>query len=108
MTTNHGAITEDDVHKALAFFIAIEPDPATTDSLEAWEAALAPYAAMIETANAMIRLYAEDMQPASLEEMRRRYFRFTNDERYLDTSLTSAVVTSVLQKAWDGVGPWRR
>lgn len=101
-------ITADQVHEALALFVAIEPDPATAGSREEWEAALAPYATRIEEANRLLRRYAEEMQPTSLEEMQDEYYGFANDHRYLDRSLTVAVVTSVLQQAWDGVGPWRK
>ena len=101
-------VTADQVHEALAFFVAIEPDPVTTGSREEWEAALTPHTAKIEAANRLIRRYAEEMQPASLEEMQDEYYQFTSDDRYLDRSLTVAVVTSVLQQAWDGVGPWRK
>lgn len=108
MTVDLGLITENDVHEALAFFIAIEPDPATIASREEWEAALAPHATGIKTANTVIRRYAEEMQPATLEQMQDHYYEFTSNRRYLDTSLKVAVVTSVLQTAWDRVGPWRK
>jgi hypothetical protein len=35
------------------------------------------------------------------------YYEFTNDDRYLDTTVTSGVVMAALRDAWHGVGPYQ-
>ena len=100
----------EDVHGALAFLIAIEPDPDDNDieSGEDYEAYIAPFQADIARAMATLRGFAEHRQPQALIEMREVYYEFTNDDRYLQTAEMSGVVTSALRDAWDGVGPWRK
>lgn len=104
-------IAAEDVHEALAFLIAIEPDPdddSDIDTVEDYEAYMAPFSRDIDRAMATLRRYAAQRQPRTLQEMQEDYYTFTNDDRYLDTSAMSAVVTSALRDAWQGVGPWRR
>jgi hypothetical protein len=104
-----GKITTDDVHQALAFLIAIEPHEADDiDSDEDYEAAPEAFRDEADVATLTLRRFAEQAQPQSLEEMQASYYRFTNDPRYLETVAMSAVVTSALTQAWDGVGPWRQ
>ena len=101
-------ITEDDVHRALAFLIAIEPDP-DDDTLDeaAYDALMEATVARGEVATTVLRRYAEQRQPETLESMQAAYYGFTNDPRYLVSAHVSAVVTSALGQAWDGIGPWR-
>jgi hypothetical protein len=101
-------VTDDDVHEALAFLVAIEPDPDGIDSLEAYDAAMENYRDEIATATRALRRFAEQAQPQRLEEMQATYYGFSNDQRYLETAEMSAVVTGALGEAWNGVGPWRR
>ena len=100
----------DDVHDALTFLIAIEPDPDDDDidSGEAYEGYIARFQADIARAMATLRGFAEQRQPQTLIEMREIYYEFTNDERYLETAEMSGVITSALRDAWHGVGPWRK
>ncbi len=102
------SITDADVHKALAFLISIEPEPEDVGSMEEYEAAMERYSADIQSAMQTLRRFAEQIRPQTLEAMQAAYYGFTNDPQYLDRSLTSAVVTSSLNQAWDGVGLWRR
>lgn len=95
-----------DVYASLDALVRIEPDDA--GSRGEYEAAMAPHRERIHTAMWILRRYAEQIEPQSLEAMRREYYMFTNDPRYLRTPLVSSVVTSALTEAWDGVGPWRR
>jgi len=103
-------VYEDDVHQALAFLIAIEPDPDDDDieSCEDYEAYMAQVQPDITRAMATLRGFAAQGQPQTLGEMQKAYYEFTNDGRYLKTAVMSGVVTSALRDAWDGVGPWRR
>lgn len=102
----------EDVHDALEFLIAIEPDPDDDDNdidtYEDYKAYMAPFSQDIDRAMATLRGFAEQRQPRTLPEMQEDYYGFTNDDRYLDTSEMSAVVTSALRDAWNGVGPWRK
>ena len=100
-------IDESTVHEALAFFVRIEPEPESIDSVEEWRAAMAPYAAEIEERRGVIRRYAEEIQPADLHQMREAFFKFVHDEAY-DRPVARSVVMSVIQQAWHEVGPWRR
>jgi hypothetical protein len=100
------AVTESDVHRALGFLIAIEPDEVS--SREEYDAATARYRDQIDAAVRTLRRFAEQIEPKSIETMRAAYYGFTNGPAYLRTSLVSAVVTSALNEAWEGVGPWRR
>ena len=105
-------ITEEEVHRALAFLIAIEPDPDddTLDDLDeaAYDALMEANVARGEAATTVLRRYAEQRQPEALETMQAAYYGFTNDPRYLVSAYVSAVVTSALGRAWDAVGSWRR
>jgi len=104
-------IMEEDVHRALDFLIAIEPDPDddTLDNLDdaACDALMEANVARGEAVTAVLRRYAEQRQPETLESMQAAYYGFTNDPRYLVNAHVSAVVTSTLGQAWDGIGPWR-
>jgi hypothetical protein len=102
-------VTHDDVHQALAFLIALEPDEDDdVDSDDEYEATLEAFREEEQAALRTLRLFAEQAQPQSLEAMQATYYSFTNDPRYLETSQVSGVVTTALSQAWDGVGPWTR
>lgn len=106
---NPGTITTDDVHQALVFLIALEPDEEDAiESDEVYKAALEAFQDEADVAMRTLRRFAEQAQPQSLEEMQASYYCFTNDPRYLETAKMSAVVTSALSQAWDRVGAWRR
>ena len=96
---------EDDVRKALDFLIAVEPTG--VEAQEEYRAAVAPYLSQVDAAMATLRGFAEQTEPLTLEELQRAYYGLTNDPRYLVSPTVSSVVTSVLQQAWNGVGPWR-
>jgi hypothetical protein len=107
---DRSAIGEDDVHEALGFLIAIEPDPNDDeiDSSKAYEAHMARFEPDIVRAIATLRAFAAQGQLQSLIEMQATYYGFTNDDRYLETAEMAGVVRSALSQAWDGVGLWRR
>ena len=100
-------LTEDHVRSALDFLVAVEPEP-PPESREEYEAATEPYHTQISAAMVTLRKFAEEAQPASLEQMQKSYYGFTNDPRYLATAYISSVVCGSLNEAWEGVGPWRR
>jgi len=106
------AVDEDDVHEALEYLIAIEPDPddddLDIDTSEDYEASMARFLPGIRCAMATLRAFAAQRQPQDLIAMRERYYEFTNDDRYLETEEIVGVVRSALSEAWDGIGPWRR
>jgi hypothetical protein len=104
------AVGEDDVHEALAFLVAIEPDPDDDDidSSEDYEAYMARFQPDIERAMATLRAFAVQRQPQSLIEMRETYYGFTNEDRYLEAAKIAGVIRSALSEAWDGIGPWRK
>jgi hypothetical protein len=105
-------IDADDVHEALKFLIDIEPDPDDDDNdidtVEDYDAYMARFSRDIDRAMATLRRFAEQRQPQTLQKMQEDYYSFTNDDRYLDTSEMSGVVTSALRDAWEGVGSWRK
>jgi hypothetical protein len=102
-------VTREDVYEALDFLIAIDPDES---ELEACgfdhDKALGKYRKEADAAILTLRRYAEAIAPLTLPAMQEEYYSFTNDFHYLLTGNTVAVVTSSLNKAWDGVGPWSR
>lgn len=98
-------VDDDDVHAALLFLIAIEAD---ADNMEAYRAAMAPYEPQITQATATLRAYARQAEPQDLETLRRLYYAFTDDPRYLTSGRVSSIVTSALDQAWHGVGGWQR
>jgi hypothetical protein len=57
---------------------------------------------------AILRGFAEQSRPMTLEQMQADYYGFTNDPRYLVSPSVAAVVQAALNDAWSGVGPWRR
>jgi multidrug efflux pump subunit AcrA (membrane-fusion protein) len=99
--------TEAHVLSALDFLVSIEPNP-QPQTLAEYKAALAPYEAEIARALAVLRNFAEQMQPATLEEMQVQYYTFTNDKRYLTSPAVTSTAIAYLNEAWNGVGPWRR
>jgi hypothetical protein len=105
-------IDVEDVHEVLQFLIAIEPDPDDDDidiaTVEDYDAYMVPFSQDIDRAMATLRRFAEQRQPRTLQDMQEDYYRFTNDDRYLNTSEMPGVVTSALRDAWEGVGPWRK
>lgn len=104
---DEGATTEAHVLSALDFLVSIEPDPQPQTQAE-YEAALAPYEARIARAVAVLRSFAEQMQPATLEEMQAQYYTLANDKRYLTSPAVTGAAIAYLNEAWNGVGPWRR
>jgi hypothetical protein len=103
-----GPVTRADVHRILAFFIDIEPEPDEIGSVEEYDALMERHHDRIEAGNRTLRAYGEQIEVKTLSNMQEVYYSFTNDPRYLERSLWVAVITSTLRRAWDGVGPWRR
>jgi hypothetical protein len=105
-------IDAEDVHEALEFLVAIEPypddDDIDIDTVEDYDAYIVQFSQDIDRAMATLRRFAEQRQTRTLQDMQEDYYSFANDDRYLGTSLVSAVVTSALRNAWEGVGPWRK
>jgi len=104
---DEGTMTEAHVFSALDFLVSIEPDP-QPQTLAAYKARLAPYEAQIARAVAVLRSFAEQMQPATLEEMQAQYYTFTSDKRYLTSPAVTSIAIAYLNEAWNSVGPWRR
>lgn len=100
-------LREDDLFEALDFLIAIESDPPAS-SREEHEAATARYRPQIDLAMAILRRFAEQTVPLTLEQLQRDYYATTNHPRYLTSATVSAIVTGALNEAWHGVGPWQR
>jgi hypothetical protein len=107
MNPHTDRLTDADIREALDFLVAVEPKrPPLTR--EEYQAAIAPYRTQIDAAMANLRRFAEEIEPLTLEQMQEKYYSFTNNRRYLVTSIVSSVVTTSLNQAWDHVGPWRR
>lgn len=100
-------ISEDDVRTALAFLIAIEPDPLAAEDPEEYEALMEPHAEAASAAIRTIRRFAEAVRPRTLQALQNAYYGFSNDPRHLVSSEASGVVISALREAFEGVGPWR-
>jgi negative regulator of genetic competence, sporulation and motility len=104
------AVDEDDVHEALEYLIAIEPDPddddLDIDTSEDYEAYMAQFQPDIARAIATLRAFAVQRQPQTLIEMQESYYGFTND--YLERAEIAGVVRTALSEAWDRIGPWRK
>ena len=106
-TAPEHALTEDHVREALDFLVAIEPDP-PSDTREQYLAAVAPPLQESAAALATLRRFAKQAWPMTLEQMQALYYRFTRDTRYMRSAVACSVVTTVLNQAWNGVGPWQR
>lgn len=100
-------LTDDDVRAALDFLIAVEPEPEPGDRTE-YEARTRRFAPDIARAELVLTGYARQLGPFGLAAMRRAYYGFTNDPRYLASGRVSSIVTSALNAAWADVGSWRR
>jgi hypothetical protein len=100
-------LTEDDVRIALDFLVAVEPDPQPA-TREEYAASSLAHKPRIDRAMETLQCFAQQGQPASLEQMQLEYYGFTNDPRYLTSPLVASVVAAALNAAWHGVGPWRR
>jgi len=96
-----------DVFAVLEFLISIELAPAPNSRAE-WETALAPYQSDITRAARTLRTFAEQMQPATLEEMQQFFYLFAWAPQYQSNPATAATVNAYLNEAWSGVGPWQK
>ena len=104
---SNGSPNTHDVFAALEFLISIEPMP-TPNSRAEWEAALAPYQSDITRAAKILRTFAEQMQPATLDEMQRFFYIFTLAPQYQSNPSIAATVRAYLNEAWSGVGAWQK
>ena len=104
---SNGSPDTNDVFAALEFLISIEPMPPPNSRAE-WAAALAPYQDSITRAARTLRTFAEQMQPATLEEMQQFFYLFTGAPQYQTCPWMSATVRAYLNEAWSGVGPWQK
>lgn len=102
------SITREDVHKALQFLLAVEPEEGEVNSQGEYELATAEYKEQIDMAMNTIKEFAKQIEPKTLENMRDIYYSFTNDPDYLQTSASSSVVTYAINNSWHGIGPWQK
>jgi hypothetical protein len=103
----NGPVTRTDVHRILAFFIDVEPEPDEVCSSEVYDTLMDSYRERIERSNGVLRAYAEQIEHKTLSNMQKVYYSFTNDPRYLGRAFRISVVAAVLNDTWDGVGEWR-
>jgi len=96
-----------DVFVALEFLVSIEPASRPNSRAE-WEAALAPCQNDITRAAKTLRTFAEQMQPATLDEMQQFFYLFTKAPQYQTHPWISATVRAYLNEAWSGVGRWQK
>ena len=104
---SNGSPYTNDVFIALDFLISIEP-ALRPNSRREWETALAPYQTDITRAARTLRTFAEQMQPATLEEMQQFFYLFAWAPQYQSNPATAATVSGYLNEAWSGVGPWQK
>ena len=103
----HDELDETHVCAALDFLVAVEPYP-QAESREEYESAIAPFKRQIAQAMATLRKFGEQTSPLTLEQLHREYIMLVTLPRYATSPHALSVVTSALQEAWHGVGPWRR
>lgn len=90
----------------LAYLVKIEPDPASIDSMEEYEAHMAPHADGIAQAHAAIRAHGQTLAPrglGALQDAHARAVRSCGRDM-----LAASVVTSTINSAWDGLAGWQK
>lgn len=93
---------------ALQRLVELEPDPETIDSLEAYQAFRARHADLIASCEAEIRAYGLLFRTASPGDMRRAGQRLTVRLQGPSTAFVQGTAMAVLDRAWDGIGGWRK
>lgn len=108
------AVTRDQFYAALDFLVSIEPDPEEID-IE-YDVMMAPYKAEIAEAESIIRSYGEQIAHNGLEYMQDELqlainrLEYMQDELQLDhqaTLFAMCVITSTVNRVWDGCGEWQ-
>lgn len=95
------SITLQQVEYAIDFFILLESVPVDYEELRSRNRHLAAQH------NSLIRKFAEEMQPASLEDMQRVFYQITTSPKYSVTRVARSIARTVLSSNWNGVGEWR-
>jgi hypothetical protein len=93
-------ITRQQVETALDFFILLESMPGEYSTLKAYNKEAA------DQHNAIVRQFAEEMQPCTLEHMQDVFYSFTNSPKYRQTMAACSVARTVLSSNWHRVGEW--
>lgn len=93
------------LEQALDFLISIEPDPLLSpeDADKIYE----KYKEEIKRAKEIVRLYGEQIELKSLDNMQRIFYQICNSKKYQQSTIHASVVYSVLNYTWHGIGPWR-
>ena len=105
VNVNHEKATE-----ALSFLLAVElleEKYLEKDFNQPRGILLDHYQEEMEMAIATLRDYGEQLQPATLDKMRAEYYSWVNDRDKFTTGLEVSIVSSYLQKAWDGINGWQ-
>ena len=101
-----GEVSRPILEDALEFLISIEPDPDSPTAMEDYAENMRKHEKAVSMANEALRQYAEQIEPQTLSAMQNAYYSITNSSKFTSSAIRVSVVTSVLNSAWNGVGPW--
>lgn len=93
------------VFDALAQLVEIEERAEASDD---YQAVKQHSAGEVASAISVLGVFAEEMQPASLGEMQREFYAFTEAEQFQGSTVARISVRSYLSAAWHQIGPWRK
>ncbi|MDX2165263.1 MAG: hypothetical protein SFW07_07615 [Gammaproteobacteria bacterium] len=90
------------MEEALDFFFSLEPtsDVSPLEHIEYYENNCIKYAKEIEMAEQAIKTYGEQIEPKTFENMQKKF------RDIVDSNIHYRLMSSVIESAWDGIGPW--
>ena len=100
--SDYDDITEDQFRGAIAYLVAIQPSEASTDGLESYKKAMAPYQSYIGRANRTLARYATQLHWVGPEAMQNCFYQYAEDPSFFREDLPRSTVRSLLRLAWAG------
>lgn len=102
-----GPVERELLQAALDFMVSIQPASDDPDGGEKYAVALDEHSGTISKAQSIFRAFGAAIEPQTLEEMQRVFYKVVNSPRYADNSESRSCVYACLNRAWRGIGPWQ-
>ncbi|MBR0560523.1 hypothetical protein [Neokomagataea anthophila] len=96
----------DTAHAALMTLVAVEPDPKSIVTTEAYHTVMETHAAAVEQAMRILRNFAHQQAPKTRTQLQKMWDQLTQDPRYNTPPYARSTVMSSLNTAWRGVHGW--
>ncbi|MEW6343033.1 MAG: hypothetical protein AB1704_20420 [Pseudomonadota bacterium] len=100
-------VTAADLERVLDWLISIEPDPSAPDAMEQAKKNKTLHAARLVRTKEVIRRYANQIEPPTVEAMREEFYRITRRDKYTSDAVALSVVYATLHYGWNGINGWQ-